>query len=184
MVFAHIPLWTLYRGVGLGNERQRTGWRLLCLKRFGSVTVLNGHIHRTLQVEGTVTFHTGNVYGISATCSRQSGGCRTNESPGGAVAPRARHPRSQLSRGKASPGRGGRAAGLDYLLGSMAVSRDRFLRLRFLAECRLDTLLLARLQVIRVPFDVLDNLFVQNLALETAQSAFHALAVLNINFSQ
>ncbi|HZP59079.1 MAG TPA: hypothetical protein VFB27_02060, partial [Opitutaceae bacterium] len=29
------------------------------LKRFGSVTVLNGHIHQALQkVEGNVTFHT------------------------------------------------------------------------------------------------------------------------------
>ena len=29
------------------------------LKRFGSVTVLNGHIHQTMQkVEGNVTFHT------------------------------------------------------------------------------------------------------------------------------
>jgi hypothetical protein len=29
------------------------------LKKFGSVTVLNGHIHQTMQkVEGNVTFHT------------------------------------------------------------------------------------------------------------------------------
>lgn len=32
---------------------------LSCLKRFGSVTVLNGHIHQaTKKVEGNVTFHT------------------------------------------------------------------------------------------------------------------------------
>ena len=44
--------------MGLGNERQRTS-ALGYLKRFGSVTVLNGHIHQVLQkVEGNVTFHT------------------------------------------------------------------------------------------------------------------------------
>ena len=44
-------------GMGLGNRRQRAGAGLL--KKFGSVTVLNGHIHQTMQkVEGNVTFHT------------------------------------------------------------------------------------------------------------------------------
>lgn len=57
VVFAHVPLWTVYPEWGWGTD---DGSRALdCLKRFGSVTVLNGHIHQTLQkVEGNVTFHT------------------------------------------------------------------------------------------------------------------------------
>jgi 3',5'-cyclic-AMP phosphodiesterase len=57
VVFAHIPLWSVYPDWGWGTEdgAQALGY----LKRFGSVTVLNGHIHQTLQkVEGSVTFHT------------------------------------------------------------------------------------------------------------------------------
>lgn len=57
VVFAHIPLQTVYREWGWGTD---DGTRVLeMLKRFGSVTVLNGHIHQLLQkVEGNVTFHT------------------------------------------------------------------------------------------------------------------------------
>lgn len=57
VVFAHIPLWTVYPqwGWGTGDSQRALGY----LKRFGSVTVLNGHIHQVLQkVEGNVTFHT------------------------------------------------------------------------------------------------------------------------------
>ncbi|HKE32902.1 MAG TPA: metallophosphoesterase [Candidatus Angelobacter sp.] len=57
VVFAHIPLWSVYPEWGWGTEdsAQALGY----LKRFGSVTVLNGHIHQTMQkVEGNVTFHT------------------------------------------------------------------------------------------------------------------------------
>jgi 3',5'-cyclic AMP phosphodiesterase CpdA len=57
VVFAHIPLWTVYPQWGWGTE---DGGRALdFLKGFGSVTVLNGHIHQVMQkVEGNVTFHT------------------------------------------------------------------------------------------------------------------------------
>lgn len=57
VVFAHIPLWTVYPNWGWGTE---DGARALAyLKRFGSVTVLNGHIHQVMQkVEGNMTFHT------------------------------------------------------------------------------------------------------------------------------
>ena len=57
VLFAHIPLWTVYPDWGWGTE---DGARALgYLKRFGSVTVLNGHIHQVMQkVEGNVTFHT------------------------------------------------------------------------------------------------------------------------------
>ncbi len=57
VVFAHIPLWVIYPQWGWGTD---DGERVLgLLKRFGSVTVLNGHIHQIIQkVEGNVTFHT------------------------------------------------------------------------------------------------------------------------------
>jgi 3',5'-cyclic AMP phosphodiesterase CpdA len=57
VVFAHIPLWTVYPAWGWGTEDAAVA--LSYLKRFGSVTVLNGHIHQLMQkVEGNVTFHT------------------------------------------------------------------------------------------------------------------------------
>jgi len=57
VVFAHMPLWTIYEpwGWGTGDAPQL----LALLRRFGSVTVLNGHIHQIVQkVEGNMTFHT------------------------------------------------------------------------------------------------------------------------------
>jgi 3',5'-cyclic AMP phosphodiesterase CpdA len=57
VVFAHMPLWTVYEpwGWGTGDAPQL----MQQLRRFGSVTVLNGHIHQIVQkVEGNVTFHT------------------------------------------------------------------------------------------------------------------------------
>jgi len=57
VVFAHIPLWAVYPQWGWGTEDSAQA--LSYLKKFGSVTVLNGHIHQTMQkVEGNVTFHT------------------------------------------------------------------------------------------------------------------------------
>lgn len=57
VVFAHIPLWSVYPKWGWGTDDGAQA--LSHLKRFGSVTVLNGHIHQTLKkVEGRVTFHT------------------------------------------------------------------------------------------------------------------------------
>jgi 3',5'-cyclic AMP phosphodiesterase CpdA len=57
VVFAHMPLWTIYEpwGWGTGDADQAVG----LLRRFGSVTILNGHIHQIVQkVEGNMTFHT------------------------------------------------------------------------------------------------------------------------------
>lgn len=57
VVFAHVPLWTVYPEWGWGTDDSAQA--LATLKKFGSVTVLNGHIHQTMQkVEGKVTFHT------------------------------------------------------------------------------------------------------------------------------
>jgi Icc protein len=59
VVFAHIPLWAIYPQWGWGTED--SAQVLAMLKRFGSVSVLNGHIHQTIQkVEGNITFHTAN----------------------------------------------------------------------------------------------------------------------------
>ena len=57
VVFAHIPLWIVYEkwGWGTSDGAQALGY----LRRFGSVTVLNGHIHQVIQkVEGTISCHT------------------------------------------------------------------------------------------------------------------------------
>ena len=57
VVFAHIPLWTVYADWGWGTDDAAQA--LTYLKRFGSVTVLNGHIHQiTQKVEGNIAFHT------------------------------------------------------------------------------------------------------------------------------
>jgi 3',5'-cyclic AMP phosphodiesterase CpdA len=57
VVFAHIPLWTVAADWGWGTDDGAQAMALL--KRFGSVTVLNGHIHQIIQkVEGNMTFHT------------------------------------------------------------------------------------------------------------------------------
>ncbi len=57
VVFAHIPLWIVYAEWGWGTDDGAQA--LTYLKRFGSVTVLNGHIHQVMQkVEGHVAFHT------------------------------------------------------------------------------------------------------------------------------
>ena len=57
VLFAHIPLWTVAADWGWGTDDSVEA--LTLIKRFGSVTVLNGHIHQVMQkVEGAVTFHT------------------------------------------------------------------------------------------------------------------------------
>ena len=57
VIFAHIPLWMVYPEWGWGTSDGAEA--LSYLKRFGSVTVLNGHIHQIVQkVEGNVSFHT------------------------------------------------------------------------------------------------------------------------------
>jgi 3',5'-cyclic-AMP phosphodiesterase len=57
VVFAHIPLWMVYPDWGWGTQDGAEA--LSYLKRFGSVTILNGHIHQVVQkVEGNVSFHT------------------------------------------------------------------------------------------------------------------------------
>ena len=57
VVYTHIPMWTIYPQWGWGVDDSEAA--LALLRRFGSVTVLNGHIHQVMQkVEGHVAFHT------------------------------------------------------------------------------------------------------------------------------
>ncbi len=57
VVFAHMPMWSIYPQWGWGTEDAAPA--LAALRRFGSVTILNGHIHQVIQkVEGNVTYHT------------------------------------------------------------------------------------------------------------------------------
>src|SRR5262249_49073837 len=57
VLFAHVPLWTVYPEWGWGTDDSEQALGLV--KRFGSVTVLNGHIHQIMQkVEGHMSFHT------------------------------------------------------------------------------------------------------------------------------
>jgi 3',5'-cyclic AMP phosphodiesterase CpdA len=57
VVLAHIPLWTIWEPWGWGTADSAEA--LALLRPFGSVTVLNGHIHQVLQkVEGNVALHT------------------------------------------------------------------------------------------------------------------------------
>ena len=57
VVFTHMPMWSIYPQWGWGTEDAAPA--LAALRRFGSVTILNGHIHQVIQkVEGNVTYHT------------------------------------------------------------------------------------------------------------------------------
>jgi 3',5'-cyclic AMP phosphodiesterase CpdA len=63
VAFGHVPLWAVYPQWGWGT--QDSAEALGYLKRFGSVTVLNGHIHQIAQkVEGNITFHTARSTGF------------------------------------------------------------------------------------------------------------------------
>jgi Icc protein len=57
VVFAHMPLWDAYPQWGWGTDDAAQA--LAALREFGSVTVLNGHVHQVLQkIEGNVSFYT------------------------------------------------------------------------------------------------------------------------------
>jgi 3',5'-cyclic AMP phosphodiesterase CpdA len=85
VVFAHMPLWTIYEPWGWGTADAPQA--LALLKRFGSVTVLNGHIHQIVQkVEGNVTFHTARSTAFPQPAAGQGPG------PGPLTVPRAELP--------------------------------------------------------------------------------------------
>jgi hypothetical protein len=63
VVFGHVPLWAVHPQWGWGTQDAERA--LGFLKRFGSVTVLNGHIHQIAQkIDGNMTFHTANSTGF------------------------------------------------------------------------------------------------------------------------
>ena len=101
VVFAHIPLWTVYPQWGWGTE---DGARALgYLKRFGSVTVLNGHIHQVMQkVEGNVTFHTARSTAFPQPAPGTRAVARADESAGRTTAQHARHRQRHLQAGRAA----------------------------------------------------------------------------------
>lgn len=56
VLFAHVPLWSVYEKWGWGTRDSEQA--LSILKRFANLTVLNGHIHQILQkIEGNVVYH-------------------------------------------------------------------------------------------------------------------------------
>ncbi|RUP03224.1 MAG: metallophosphoesterase [Mycobacterium sp.] len=60
IVFSHIPLFAMYPDWGWGTED--AGQALSYLRRFSSVTCLNGHVHQVFsKTEGNVTFYSGNA---------------------------------------------------------------------------------------------------------------------------
>jgi hypothetical protein len=62
VVFSHIPLYAMYPKWGWGTSDAVT--LLGMLRRFGSVTCLNGHVHQVFsKTEGNVTF-----YSAAPTC--------------------------------------------------------------------------------------------------------------------
>jgi 3',5'-cyclic-AMP phosphodiesterase len=76
VVFAHIPLWSVYPEWGWGTDDSEQA--LTLLKKFGSVSVLNGHIHQVMQkVEGNVTFHTA----MSTACPQPQPGQAASPGP-------------------------------------------------------------------------------------------------------
>jgi len=76
VVFAHMPLWAVYPQWGWGTDDGDAA--LAYLKRFGSVTVLNGHIHQVIQkVEGNITCRTA-----YSTCFPQAAPGAAGASPG------------------------------------------------------------------------------------------------------
>ena len=57
VVFTHFPMWAAYQPWGWGVDDADQAMALLA--RFGSITMLSGHIHQVMQkVEGNVAFYT------------------------------------------------------------------------------------------------------------------------------
>jgi 3',5'-cyclic AMP phosphodiesterase CpdA len=85
VVFAHMPLWTIYEpwGWGTGDADQL----MAQLRRFGSVTVLNGHIHQIVQkTEGNVTFHTARSTAFPQPAAGEGAGPGPLKMPAGQLA--------------------------------------------------------------------------------------------------
>ena len=67
----------------MGSGTEDSARALAYMKRFGSVTVLNGHIHQVMQkVEGNVTFHTARSTAFPQPAPWQRALARADESAG------------------------------------------------------------------------------------------------------
>lgn len=72
VVLGHIPMWTIYEPWGWGTADADQA--LALLRPFGSVTVLNGHIHQVMQkVEGNVALYTANSLAYPLPTAGQEG---------------------------------------------------------------------------------------------------------------
>ena len=90
VLFAHVPLWTVYPEWGWGTDDSEQALGLL--KRFGSVTVLNGHIHQIMQkVEGNMSFHTAMSTAFPQPDARDGTGPGSDEGRSGKAQERAWH---------------------------------------------------------------------------------------------
>ena len=92
VVLAHIPLWSIYPQWGwvTGDADQAFTY----LKPFGSVTVLNGHIHQVVQkVEGKVTFQTAMSTAFPQPKAGEAPNPGPDEGAGRSAEIGARHPR-------------------------------------------------------------------------------------------
>ena len=111
VVFAHIPLWTISKDWGWGTDDAEQA--LALLKRFGSVTVLNGHIHQLMQkVEGNVTFHTARSTAFPQPAPGDGSGAAAAGGSGGKAALRPWHQERRLHPGQRAARRHRSAVGL------------------------------------------------------------------------
>jgi Icc protein len=81
VVFAHIPLWAIYPTWGWGTSDSEQS--LAMLRRFGSVSVINRHIHQIMQkVERNLIFYTAMSTTFPQACARDCSFARADEGPG------------------------------------------------------------------------------------------------------
>ena len=107
VLFAHIPLWAVYPEWGWATSDSEQAFAMM--KRFGSVTVLNGHIHQVMQkVEGQREVPHRDVDGVSAACPRCGPLARAHESLGRSLAERPWHHGCEFRRAETRVGGRGR----------------------------------------------------------------------------
>ncbi len=104
VVFAHIPMWAVYPTWGWGTDDSAQA--LALFKRFGSVTVLNGHIHQTLQkVEAECALPHCVLYCVPAARAGHRAVARTDDGRCGQTEKRARHLQRHVRAGCATRSR-------------------------------------------------------------------------------
>ena len=103
IVFSHIPLFAMYPDWGWGTDDATQA--LSYLRRFSSVTCLNGHVHQLFsKTEGNVTFYSGTTTAYPLPHPGDGPAPKPVTLPAGKLARRAGHPRGQLHQGSDRPG--------------------------------------------------------------------------------